>query len=74
VIVWVAHKIDVGTAGVHCPKGTGIFFDMGGVDILANLHVPAHPRKLTAWVIGAGMVALRLNPVNPQVLFQKFIW
>jgi hypothetical protein len=47
---------------------------MGGVDILANLHVPAHPRKLTAWVIGAGMVALRLNPVNPQVLFQKFIW
>ena len=48
VVVGVAHKIDVSAAGVHGPKGAGIFFNVGGVDILGNLHWPAHPRKFTA--------------------------
>ena len=38
VVLWVAHKVNVGASRMHRPKTTRVFFDVSGVDVLGDLH------------------------------------
>ena len=64
VIIGISHEINVGPTRVHGSESARILFNVGCVDILANLHRPFHPHK-NADSLGERMVVLSLSVVNP---------